>query len=164
MRSLERPGSNLAGEIPTPSEPQPTSEEIPTTGLVGLNTDFIFNIQAPQPPPERLLIHTLMTFEDDVVRMRAIEANISVDEEAVQDAFRALVEGVKQWLESSRDEQAAQILHRSPDTWFRFVSPAEAHHLIQKRLAAEGFQEMADESLQTSEDNLGAGFETFPPE
>lgn len=151
MRSLERSGSNLAGAIPALSEPQGTSKDISTTDISGPGSALTFNIRVPQnqDPPEHLLLHLVMTFENGATHMRAIEANISAEGETVQETFRALIEGVRGWLVSSQEQEVAQLLAYPPVAWFRFVPPGQEYYRLDKQQQTEP-QTSAEDTEQSA--------------
>jgi hypothetical protein len=89
-------------------------------------------ITSPRPP-EDLLLNVEMSFENQVVYMRAVEVDISTEGETPQEALQGLVGGIKEWLEFLREEQPelvadpeeqrryVNLLRYSPDTWFKSV-------------------------------------------
>ncbi len=123
------PESTLTHHESRPSEPKSTlrgddierhvlpRDELPSGGQT-------LDIQAPQRPPEHLLLNVVMTFKDVLVRLDAVEVGVVAESDSVPKAFRQLIEQTREHLASSEDARA-ELLRYSPTMWFRFVPPGE---------------------------------------
>jgi hypothetical protein len=80
-------------------------------------------------PPESLLLTVEVVSENGAYFLRAVEVDVSIEEDDVQEAFRTLLDTVKDWLEFLESEprltsdlepqrQYTKLLRYEPYTWF----------------------------------------------
>jgi hypothetical protein len=125
-----------AGGVAESSQPRSTPYEGDESLLVRYRVPeavWTFSVITSPRPPEDLLLNVEMSFENQVVYMRAVEVDISTEGETPQEALQGLVGGIKEWLEFLREEQPelvadleeqrryVNLLRYSPDTWFKSV-------------------------------------------
>lgn len=99
--------------------------------VVGERPGRVFNVFVAKSPPDELLLSVEIVQENNVFYMRAIEVDVSVEEEHPGDVLRSLRNSVKDWLEYLAEENPilapdmesqrryVALLDFDPLTWFR---------------------------------------------
>lgn len=118
-REPSTPRSTRPGEEVNRIWPRPEPVEV---------LQWTLDVPDSQSPPDTALLNVAMMFGGGVVRMEAVDIGISVQGDKAPNVYVRLIDAVRKYLETSRDERT-ELLNYTPDTWFRFVPPDQAPHL-----------------------------------
>jgi hypothetical protein len=126
------PNALAAGGIGEVSEPRHTrSGRTEYSIRYNRSTTVVnFNVDVSTAPPENLLLDIEVESEDGAYSLRAVQVDVTVEEDDPGEAFLSLTEAVKGWLEYLTEEDPVlapdlesqrrytRLLHYAPDTWF----------------------------------------------
>lgn len=126
------PNTVVAGGVGESSEPRstPYDSERYSIRYNRTGTVLAFNVKASVAPPKSLLLDIEMESENGAFSLRAVQVDVTVEEDEAQDAFLSLVDAVKGWLEFLQEENPGlapdlesqrrytRLLRYDPDTWF----------------------------------------------
>ncbi len=126
------PNTIAAGGIGESSEPRstPYDGERYSIRYDRVGAVQAFRVEASVAPPESLLLDIEVVSENDAYSLRAVQVDVTVEEEEPQDAFVSLTDAVREWLEYLQDEDPVlapdlepqrrytRLLRYAPHTWF----------------------------------------------
>lgn len=116
--------NTVAGGVGEPSQPR-------STRYARADRAFAFNVEAPVVPPRSLLLDVEMETKNGSYSLRAVQVDITVEEDEPLKAFDSLADAVKEWLEFLQEEDPVladdlepqrrytRLLRYDPGTWFR---------------------------------------------
>lgn len=148
-----KPESTPTRMIREPSEPQSTHHDReadrvwPRPDHVA-GSGWTLDIPVSRSPVEEALLNVVMTFGGNIVRMDAVDIDVSTEGRTAPEAYGRLVEAVSAYLEASGDERT-ELLRYTPDTWFRFVPPEQARYQHRERLQTEPQENPGDTERNT---------------
>ncbi len=91
---------------------------------------FAFNVETSVAPPKSLLLDIEMASANGAYSVRAMQVDVTVEEDEPQKAFDSLADAVKEWLEYLQEEDPVladdlepqrrytHLLRYAPHTWF----------------------------------------------
>ncbi len=112
-----------AGGVGEPSQPR-------STRYARADRVFAFNVEAPVAPPKDLLLDIEMKTKNGSYSLRAVQVDVTVEEDKALDAFDSLAVAVREWLEFLQEEDPVladdlesqrrytRLLRYDPGTWF----------------------------------------------
>lgn len=126
------PNTIAAGGVGESSEPRstPYDGERYSIRYNRAKAVLAFSVEASTAPPKNLLLDIEVESANGAYSLRAVQVDVTVEEEEPQDAFLSLTEAVKEWLEYLQDEDPAlapdlepqrrytYLLRYEPHTWF----------------------------------------------
>ncbi len=126
------PDTIAVGGVGESSEPRSTSpdSERYTIRYDRAQRVFSFNVEASVAPPDNLTLDIEVDSENGAYSLRAVQVDVTVEEDEPQDAFLSLIEAVKGWLEYLEEEapilapdlepqrRYTRLLRYASHTWF----------------------------------------------
>ena|SRR5919107_1978876 len=126
------PDTIAVGGVGESSEPRSTSPDSERFAIRydRARTMFSFNVEASVAPPDNLILDIEVDSENGAYSLRAVQVDVTVEEDEPQDAFLSLIEAVKGWLDYLEEEDPVlasdlepqrrytRLLRYAPHTWF----------------------------------------------
>ncbi len=126
------PNALAAGGIGEASEPRHTRDVSGYRSIrYNRSAAFInFNVEVSPAPPDNLLLDIEVESEGGTYSLRAVQVDVTVEDDGPQEAFLGLAEAVKEWLEYLEEEDPVlapdlepqrrytRLLRYAPHTWF----------------------------------------------